>query len=314
MQEIEILARNEADARARAAEQSDIASDFLEVIEEYEPDELDLKNFAEQEGLEKLPSPNEITLYVFRASFEHYRLTAESWVQGLIERFAPGSTAQAGRFRNIIIIQLEVPDPSILIGKQGATLDALQHVAVRALLGIDPDFPDIMLDVERYREKKLQRLEKEARRASERALRNGRKVPLSPMSPAERKFVHNCLKDIEGIETESEGEGRDRRVVIKVLRPAGGRRGRGGGPGGKPPAKQPHPQYGPHPPPEDDDGPRITEEQRQLLYGNIEGNPGNEFSDEELEEQSSMLPEFREEDAGGNDHEGRRGRLADELE
>ena len=318
MQEMEILARNEEEARTRAAGQSGVPAEFLDVIEEYEPDEIDLKTFKKQEGLEEPPSRDEITLYVFRAAFEHYRLAAETWVGGLIERFAPGSTATASRFRNIIVVQLEVPDPSILIGKQGATLDALQHVTVRALLTIDPDFPDIMLDVERYRERKLVRLEKEARRASDRALRNGRKVPLSPMSPAERKFVHNCLKGVEGIETESEGEGRDRRVIVKVTNRGGARRGRGGGrgPGG---GKKPHPQYGPHPPDERQQGPQITDEQRQLLYGNVDdGDADVEFEDEELEDRSSLLPEYREGGGGAEDpgesEKDRQRRMADEIE
>lgn len=309
MKELEIMARNEEEASERAASQSAIAPEFLELIEEYEPDELDCKTFAEQEGLQSLPDPAEYTLYVFRVAFEHYRIAAEEWVSGLIEKFAPGSSATAVRFRDIIILQLEVPDPSILIGKQGATLDSLQHVTVRALLTMDPDFPDIMLDVERYREKKLVRLEKEARRAADRALRNNRKISLSPMSPAERKFIHNSLKDVEGIETESEGEGRDRHVVVKSLRRGGGG-GRGGSRG-----RQPHPQYGNNPPPREEDGePRITEEQRQLLYGAAQGDGDDDaFEDQELEDRSSILPQYQEEGDESAGDSGRR-KFTDEIE
>ncbi|HMZ51521.1 MAG TPA: R3H domain-containing nucleic acid-binding protein, partial [Candidatus Sumerlaeota bacterium] len=198
----------------RAAKLMEVEVGELEVLEEYEPDTQDLEDFQKAENLPELPKSDEVTLYLVRIAFAHYVKRAQEFTQGLIERFAPGSKAEAIRFRNLIIIRLDVPEASILIGKQGATLDALQHVVVRCLLTEDEDFPDVMLDIENYREKKLVRLEREARLAADRATRTGRKVPLSPMSPAERKFIHNCLKEMEGIRTESRGEdrGRERHV------------------------------------------------------------------------------------------------------
>lgn len=246
MQEIEILAKTPAEAISQVAADLEIAAEHLSVIEEYEPDDTDLKEFQEEHKLEAPPKPEDITLYVVQVGFEHYLKEAQEWTQGLIERFAPGAKAEAVRFRNIIIVRLDVPEASILIGKQGATLDSLQHVVVRALLTLDEDFPDVMLDVEQYREKKLVRLEKEARHAADRAVRTGRSVPLAPMSPPERKFIHNALKEMAGIKTESRGEDRRRHIVVEPLNPAprpaprsggGGNRGgggfnRGGGGGG----------------------------------------------------------------------------------
>lgn len=232
MQELEIVAPTKEAAIKKASEKFEIAAEHLEVTEEFEPDDQDLKQYAEDESLPEPPAPDAVTLYMVRVGFEHYVKEVQEWTQGLIERFMPGSSAEAKRFRDIIIVKLIVPDPSILIGKKGATLDALQHTVVRAMLTIDEKFPDIMLDVETYRENKLERLEKEAQAAAQRALRTGRRVPLSPMSPAERKFIHNALKGLEGVKTESQGEGKRRHIVIESLNPAP-RGGGGGGRGGR---------------------------------------------------------------------------------
>ncbi|CAN5507556.1 hypothetical protein BH09SUM1_BH09SUM1_01730 [soil metagenome] len=328
MHEIETLAKNQEEAIKMASAKSEIPIESLEVVEEYEPDEIDLKQYAEENSLTEVPSGKDVTLYVVRVIFQHYLQEAQEWTQGLIERFAPGAKAEAVRFRNIIIVRLDVPEASILIGKQGATLDALQHVVVRALLTIDENFPDVMLDVERYREKKLMRLEKEARNAADRALRTGRWVPLAPMAPAERKFIHNLLKDMEGVKTESRGVDRRRHIVVEPLNPRGGQgRGAGGG-GGKARGERGGERGGNR----EFDGNRadsgnrsgggggqggggnrgkggnqggnqagpnrgnkkagITDEQRDLLYGDRKGNR-SEFEDNNLEEEKkSLLPEY----------------------
>lgn len=241
MKELEILAHSPEEAREKASAKNKIAPEFLEIVEEYEPDDQDLAEYTKENSLDAPPSTEELSLYVIHVAAQHYVKLAQDWTQGMIERFAPGATAEAIKFRHLIIVRLQVPESSILIGKGGATLDALQHVVVRALLSRDENFPDVMLDVERYREKKLLRLEKEARQAADKALRTGRKIPLSPMSPAERKFIHNTLKDIQGLKTESRGKDETRHIVVESTNPVpvrppsrgpGGPGGPGRGPGG----------------------------------------------------------------------------------
>ena len=337
MLEHEILARNAEEALAEAAKEIDLPVDKLTISEEFEPDEQDLLDFQKEHNLPEPPKAEEITLYVVQVKFEHYLAEAEEWTQGLIERFAPGSKASAIRFKNIIIVRLEVPDASILIGKQGATLDALQHVVVRALLTIDEDFPDVMLDVERYREKKLVRLEREARAAVDKALRSGRRVPLSPMSPAERKFIHNTFKDIPGIKTESRGQDDQRHIVIEPLnaapqaphgnrnhnagpRPQGGNGGNkgGGNRGGNNFGNQGNRSGGPKPPQQGgkkQPGPPVTDEQRKLLYGDIDESEIKEsFQDTALEDHNSLLPEYQESTDAFDDENNSGRKLQDEIE
>lgn len=325
MRELEVLASNQEQAIEKAAEKAETKAEYLEIIEEYEPDEIDLKQYQEEEGLDAPLGKDEITLYVVRLGYSYYLEKAQQWTQGLIERFAPDSTATAVKFRDIIIIRLEVPETSILIGKKGATLDALQHVVVRALLTKDEKFPDIMLDVEGYRESKLSRLEKEARQAANRALRSGRGVPLTPMSPAERKFIHNMLKDMEDIQTESRGQDRGRHIVVEPTGAAAqGKRGRGGrsrGGGRSGSGKQGHrpstrPQGTVGSLAKDSRPDEITEEQRQLLYGRMAAQREREEEEarEQLyEEKHSLLPEYVPEDKDDDEEDDEMG-LVDELE
>lgn len=326
MREIEILAKNQEEAISRVAEAEEVPAENLEVIEEYEPDDVDLKQYQEEQKLDEPPKPDEVTLYVVRVSFDYYVRRAQEWTQGLIERFAPGSKAEAVRFRNTIIVRLDVPETSILIGKKGATLDSLQHVVVRALIVEDEDFPDVMLDVEGYREKKLTRLEREGRRAAEKALRTGRRVPLAPMSPSERKFVHKVLQDFGNVKTESRGTDRSRHIVVEPLNPVrGGQRqggprrdgnkgqgggNRGGGGGNRHGNHDRHPQAeklagkGPN------KGLGISDEQRRRLYGDLKDEDNNDYNFAS----GSLLPAFNLDDDDDDTPMEKDDKLVDEIE
>ncbi len=315
MREIEIVAQSQEEAIKIASEKEEVPESDLEVIEEYVPDEIDLKQLAEEKNLEELPSPESYTLYLIRYSFNWYVNLAEEWTQGLIERFAEGGKATADRFKNIIIVRLDIPETSILIGKRGATLDALQHVVVRALLTLDDSFPDVMLDVEGYREKKLQRLEREAKRAAERATRSGRPVSLSPMTPAERKFIHKTLSDFSGVKTESRGQDRSRHVVVESLNPSprGRRRGGGGGGGGQRRGGQDRGNYSAPSPRKKPNNQQITDEQRAQLYGNV--SDPDEQVDTAVEGKDSLLPNYlKEKDILSDNESGDEYEFNDEIE
>lgn len=173
---------------------------------------------------------------------------AREWVNGLMERFGAPVEVHAELIGTQVFVRLAAPDPSILIGKQGHTLEALQHVAARALVTRWPYFPEIILDVEGYKEKKYQRLERTARQSAARAIRSGQPQDLEPMTASERKYIHNALKDIHGVRTSSHGREPDRHIVCEPTgpadpsygggeeperrRPAGGPPRRDSGPGG----------------------------------------------------------------------------------
>jgi spoIIIJ-associated protein len=103
----------------------------------------------------------------------------------------------------------------LFIGHHGQTIDAVQHLATRTVLRDgDEDRRRIVVDADGYRERRRQALEHQADDAADEAIRTGREVALEPMSAAERRIVHEYLRDREDVATQSEGEGLDRRLVV----------------------------------------------------------------------------------------------------
>ncbi len=117
------------------------------------------------------------------------------------------------------VLDIETDDPGRLIGKRGQTLAQIQYILNRILLKRDPEASPVALDIEAYRDKLRQSLVDRALRAADRARRGQDIVELEPMNAYERKMVHQALKDVEDIESQSvEVEGTSRKAII--LRPS----------------------------------------------------------------------------------------------
>jgi spoIIIJ-associated protein len=102
----------------------------------------------------------------------------------------------------------------LLIGKHGATIDAVQHLAMRAGRRSVEDRKLVVVDAAGYRARRETALHRTADRAVADALRFGRPVELEPMRAGERKIVHLYLRDKTEVETHSEGDEPDRRLVV----------------------------------------------------------------------------------------------------
>ena len=115
-------------------------------------------------------------------------------------------------------------DLGLLIGKHGTTIDALQHLAFRAAWNAlgqragREQRKQVSVDAAGYRERREAALHRMADRAVAEALRYDRPVELEPMRPAERKIVHVYLRDRGEVETHSEGDEPDRRLVVTPVR------------------------------------------------------------------------------------------------
>jgi spoIIIJ-associated protein len=110
-------------------------------------------------------------------------------------------------------------DLGLLIGKHGATIDALQHLAVRIVLREGRRDKQVVIDAAGYRERREEALHRSADRAIGEALRFGRPVELEPMRALERKVVHLYIRDRTDVESHSEGDEPDRRLVITPVSP-----------------------------------------------------------------------------------------------
>src|SRR5215212_7055771 len=116
-----------------------------------------------------------------------------------------------------IVGRIEGEDVGLLIGRRGQTIDAVQLLCYRGAFQGRQDRKRVVVDAAGYRERRREAIERQAERAAERALASGKEIELEPMTPTERRVVHQHLKDRAGIETFSEGTEPDRFVVVAPL-------------------------------------------------------------------------------------------------
>jgi len=124
------------------------------------------------------------------------------------------ATVEAGEKEDSVIVDVWGEDVAILIGRAGSTLDALQYLVNVSCRRTGEITKKIIIDVEGYRKRRKAKLEKQVEQLAEKAISQNRTVELDPMNPSERKIVHMALRKIDGVWTESIGEGPERHVVI----------------------------------------------------------------------------------------------------
>ena len=136
------------------------------------------------------------------------------FVETLISKMGySGSASISFRRDSKIGISIESSDSSILIGRKGKNLDAIQLVANVYAGNLDPDLK-IVIDSENYRMRHEEQIIRNAYKTAEIVRRTGRSRLLDPMNPFERRLVHTALNDVEGVDTKSEGEGLYKQVRI----------------------------------------------------------------------------------------------------
>lgn len=106
---------------------------------------------------------------------------------------------------------------SILIGKNGQTLMAIQTILRQMVHNEIGVYPYILLDVENYKEKKISNLERNAKRIAREVLKTKIDVTLDDMNSYERRIVHNALTKYKNLSTASEGEEPHRHIVIRYV-------------------------------------------------------------------------------------------------
>jgi spoIIIJ-associated protein len=112
---------------------------------------------------------------------------------------------------------VEGDDVGLLIGRRGQTIDAVQHLAQRIVFRGTPPTARVVIDADGYRERRARHLHEEADEAAEQALREGAPVELEPMPAAERRVVHEHLRERGDVRTHSEGDEPDRFLVVSPL-------------------------------------------------------------------------------------------------
>ena len=118
------------------------------------------------------------------------------------------------------VIELGVPSTHLngfLIGQRGDTLRSLQYLLSMALKNKDAELTRVNIDVANYKHHRAERLSEQVREWCEQVVRTGETMPLKPMSPADRRVAHHVVGEFGSLESHSEGEGRDRHLVISKV-------------------------------------------------------------------------------------------------
>jgi spoIIIJ-associated protein len=115
-----------------------------------------------------------------------------------------------------VTLEIKGAETSLVIGKKGATLDAIQYLVNKMASHGKPEGSGkpVQVDSEGYRDRRAEVLVELAGKLAEKCRKTGRPVEMDPMSPSERRVVHVALANETDLETRSEGEGIYRHLVI----------------------------------------------------------------------------------------------------
>jgi spoIIIJ-associated protein len=140
-------------------------------------------------------------------------MDVHAYVTAVVTR-VPG---QKGGIEETVTLHVEGADEEamgLLIGRRGETLRSFQFLLNLLVSRKVQKWPQVVVDVGNYRQRRQESLEGLARRMAERVRQTGRPIMLEPMAAYERRIVHLALRDDASIYTESAGEGENRKIVI----------------------------------------------------------------------------------------------------
>lgn len=140
---------------------------------------------------------------------------AKKYVEDVLSFFGLNTDVYAGADEDVI--EMNIPSTHLnafLIGQRGDTLRNLQHLVSTTLRNSDAELVRVNLDVADYKRQRNDRLRVQVEEWAKKVRDSGEVMNLKPMSAAERRVVHQVISDYSDLETHSEGEGRDRHIVL----------------------------------------------------------------------------------------------------
>mgnify|MGYP000887760435 CR=1 FL=1 len=200
MKEIEIIDPSDKDALEFAMKQFRLPNEAFVYIGS------ELK--SAEEG-----APSE-THYRFQVNMDYFNNLVLDKVKRLLDFMGIQADVRVRSEKEFLMVDVFSESGSILIGKKGETLEAIQHLINRMISRSEREMPLILVDVENYRERVNRRLKKIALSAADKVQKSGQPVELEPMAAGERKFIHKLLSEIEGITTYSLGREGQRCVIV----------------------------------------------------------------------------------------------------
>jgi len=139
-------------------------------------------------------------------------------LRALLERISDGlelgATVEVAEREGVLLGTLHGEELGLFIGRHGQTIDAVQHLAQRAVATLAGEQRRVRVDAEGYRARRQEALERQADEAADEAIRECRPVVMEAMTASERRLVHEFLRDRGDVGTQSEGEEPGRHLVV----------------------------------------------------------------------------------------------------
>ena len=161
-------------------------------------------------ALEEIPMENATSKVKYSMEF----------IKSVIGQFYTGEyTFKIYKTQTGYIIKIAGEDAGCLIGRKGETMEALSYLTSLAANRFEDSDEKISVDVADYRQKREKDLQQMAKKMAAKVIKTGRFYSFEPMNPYERRIIHATVGTIEGVRSESKGEGSQRRVVIYSTAP-----------------------------------------------------------------------------------------------
>lgn len=142
---------------------------------------------------------------------------AEKYLEDLLSFFGLNTTVTGRCEEGEEVIELIVPSTHLngfLIGQRGETLRSLQFLLSMALKNKEAELTRVNIDVANYKRHRAERVAEQVREWASEVMESGEPMTLKPMNPADRRTAHRIISEFGQLESHSEGEGRDRHLVI----------------------------------------------------------------------------------------------------
>ncbi|MDX9826462.1 MAG: RNA-binding cell elongation regulator Jag/EloR [Spirochaetia bacterium] len=150
-----------------------------------------------------------------RIPMDEFEEKIVAWTKAVVDAMGyPSTVSVLFREEKKLGLKVDTENTSMIIGKKGKNIDALQLLANVYAGKLGREDVKVILDSENYRIRREESLVRIAYDSAEQVRRTGRSVLLEPMNPFERRIVHTALNDIVDIETKSEGEGLYKQVRV----------------------------------------------------------------------------------------------------
>lgn len=198
------------------ADNEEIVEESVETVESEEVTEVaEAEEVVKSEETEE-EQDNEPDVTIDRN--DELFITSKNFLKQMIEDMGIDCDIESRTEGNMIkfnIMCSEESDIGIIIGKRGETLDSLQYIVNLVTNRNSDTYIRVILDCNQYRSKRERSLQKLARRLADKAIQTGRDIKLEPMNPYERRIIHTYLQNDEKVNTFSQGNEPNRRVIIK---------------------------------------------------------------------------------------------------